>query len=96
MLIKIDIFHLQVNRLHVLSQSSSVPCDHTTVRTLLSLHNQWETVTELRYMQAIQSIQNAAMPGHDTISAIPLKEICQGQESDLAILKIIPFLSKDK
>ncbi|KAI2667200.1 Transposon Ty3-G Gag-Pol polyprotein [Labeo rohita] len=91
-----DTFRLQVNSLHVLSQSSPVFCDHTTVRNLLNLHNQWETVTELRAMQTVQSFQNIATTGPDTISAIPLEDIRQGQESDPVISKIIPYLSQRK
>ncbi|KAL1257977.1 hypothetical protein QQF64_011221 [Cirrhinus molitorella] len=89
-------FRLEANSLHVSSHSSLVSCDHTTVRTLLNLHNQWETVTELRAMQTVQSIQNVATRGADTLSAIPLEEIRQGQESDQAISKIIPYLGRKK
>ncbi len=71
-----------MNSLHVSTQSSPVSCDHTTVRTLLNLSDQWETVTELRAMQTIQSIQDAATSGFDAVSAIPLEEIWQGQETD--------------
>ncbi|RXN32180.1 Retrovirus-related Pol polyprotein from transposon 412 [Labeo rohita] len=91
-----DTFRLQVNSLHLSSQSSPVSCDHTTVRTLLNLHNQWETVTELRAMQTVQSIQNIATTGPDTISAIPFEDIRQDQESDPAISKLIPYLSQRK
>lgn len=92
-----DTFRLQVNSLLVSSQlNSPVSCDHTAVGTHLNLHKQWETVTELRAIQAVQSIQDAVMPGCDTISAIPLKEIQQGQESDPVISKMMPFLSQKK
>lgn len=67
-----DTFCLQVNSLHVSSQSNSaVSCDHRAVGTYLNLHNQWETVTELRAMQEVQSIQNAAMSGCDNFSHSP-------------------------
>lgn len=92
-----DTFRLQMNSLHVLLQpNSAVSCDHTAVRTHLNLHNQWETVTELRAMQAIQAIQNAVPLGYDTISAIPLEEIQHAQESDPVISKILPYLSQKK
>ncbi|KAJ8000232.1 hypothetical protein DPEC_G00202700 [Dallia pectoralis] len=92
-----DTFRLQVNSLHALLQPNSAgSCDHTTVGTQLNLHDQWETVTELRAIQAIQAIQDAIPLGYDTISAISLDEIQQGQESDPVISKIMPYLSQKK
>lgn len=91
-----DTFRLQVNSQQVSLQLNPASCDHATVRSQLNLHDQWETVTELRAMQAIQSIQNTATSACDINSAIPLEEIRQCQESDPVISKIMPYLSQKK
>uniref|UniRef100_A0A8C5MUP0 Gypsy retrotransposon integrase-like protein 1 n=1 Tax=Leptobrachium leishanense TaxID=445787 RepID=A0A8C5MUP0_9ANUR len=90
-----DTFCLQVNGQQVSLQSNPASCDQARVRSQLNLHDQWETITELRAMQAIQSIQSTATSVCDTNLAIPL-EIRQYQESDPVILKIMPYLNHKK
>lgn len=81
-----DTFCLKATNIFVSPRLGLVmSCDHSTVAAQLNLHNQWETVAELRAVQAIQSIENTVTPDHGPISAISIEEIRQGQESDTAI-----------
>uniref|UniRef100_A0A8C5M8Z4 Gypsy retrotransposon integrase-like protein 1 n=1 Tax=Leptobrachium leishanense TaxID=445787 RepID=A0A8C5M8Z4_9ANUR len=91
-----DTFRLQVNSQQVSLQLNPASCDHATVRSQLSIHDQWETVTELRAMQEIQLIQSNVMSVSDEIPIIPLEEIRQCQESDPVISQVMPYVSQKR
>ncbi len=89
-----DAFRLGAQNLQICSQSClASPCDSTTVKSCLSLHDQWEETSNARAVQLIQSYQDLVPAGADTLPMITADEIREMQEADSVISRVIFFVN---
>ncbi len=78
------------------SQASSPHCDAMAVKVLLNVHDQWESAAETRAVELFQSVQDLLTKGENSLTVFTLEELQCGQELDLTVSKIVPFVIRKR